>query len=138
LNWIIGLSIFLVLVLPFPGLGDLGIPLLPVLLGVFAIGAVTFILPVLGVHQRIRETKHAALEALQEELSSALEDTLAASGRKSGRLTDLLTWRSYLENLREWPFDFTTVVTFALYLLIPVASWIGGAVVERIIDVFLD
>ena len=96
------------------------------------------ILPVLGVHQRIRETKHAALAALQEELSHALEGTLAASGSETGRLTDLLTWRSYLENLREWPFDFTTVVTFALYLLIPVASWIGGAVVERIIDLFLD
>ena len=43
-----------------------------------------------------------------------------------------------VEALREWPFDNSTIGRFALYLLIPVGSWIGGALVERVIDVLLS
>ncbi len=31
-----------------------------------------------------------------------------------------------------------TLVRFALFLLIPLGSWLGGAVVERVVDLGLD
>jgi hypothetical protein len=36
------------------------------------------------------------------------------------------------------PFDTPTLVRFALFLLIPLGSWLGGAVVERVVDLVLD
>ena len=34
----------------------------------------------------------------------------------------------------EWPFDARSLGRLGLYLLIPLASWIGGALVERALD----
>ncbi|MCZ6783588.1 MAG: hypothetical protein O7G30_09800, partial [Proteobacteria bacterium] len=57
--------------------------------------------------------------------------------RVQGHLSDLLAYRAYVESLREWPFDTSTLVRFALYTLIPVGSWLGGALVERVVDAAL-
>ena len=43
-----------------------------------------------------------------------------------------------VESVREWPLGAPALLRFALYLLIPVGSWAGGAMVERAIDVLLD
>ena len=53
-------------------------------------------------------------------------------------LADLLAYRSRVEEIREWSLGRPTFARFALYLLIPVGSWLGGAFVERIVDAFLD
>ena len=37
----------------------------------------------------------------------------------------------------EWPLDAPTLRRFVLYLAIPFGSWLGGAVVERIVDLVL-
>lgn len=42
-----------------------------------------------------------------------------------------------VEAVREWPFDAPAVLRFVLYLLIPVAGWIGGALMERLLDAAL-
>ena len=39
--------------------------------------------------------------------------------------------------MREWPFDASTLARFGLYLLIPLGSWAGGALVERLINAIL-
>ncbi len=49
-----------------------------------------------------------------------------------------MAWESRIEGVREWPFDTGTFARFGLYLLIPLASWSGGALVERLIDGLLD
>jgi hypothetical protein len=36
-----------------------------------------------------------------------------------------------------WPADSATFVRFSLYLLIPLGSWAGGAIVERFVDSLL-
>ena len=38
----------------------------------------------------------------------------------------------------QWPFDWSTITRFGLYLLITVGSMIGGALVERVVDIVLD
>ena len=53
-------------------------------------------------------------------------------------MTDLLAYKTQVESTREWPFDSSTFLRFGLYLLIPVASMVGGALVERVVDVVLD
>jgi len=55
-----------------------------------------------------------------------------------GRLTDLLAYKTQIESTPEWSFDSSTLFRFGLYLLIPVGSMIGGALVERVVDMVLD
>ena len=50
------------------------------------------------------------------------------------RLPGLLALESRLEAVREWPFDTSSLARFGLYLLIGLGSWIGAAMVERLID----
>ncbi len=80
-------------------------------------------------------------------LSSAVGDAIAInalSGSLIGEhgadlgLSDLLAYRSLLESVREWPFDAPTMLRFALYLAIPLGSWLGGAFVERLLGAALD
>ena len=52
--------------------------------------------------------------------------------------SDLVTYKTQVESTREWSFDSSTLLRFGLYLLIPVASMIGGALVERVVDMVLD
>jgi hypothetical protein len=52
-------------------------------------------------------------------------------------MPSLLAYEARIESVREWPFDTSTLRRFALFLLIPLASWIGGALVERVVDAAL-
>lgn len=54
------------------------------------------------------------------------------------RRADLLAYRAYVESIREWPFDAPTLLRFALFVAIPVGSWLGGALVERWLTTLLD
>jgi len=64
---------------------------------------------------------------------------LAASGSLSQPdLSDWIAYRGLIESVREWPVDAPTLRRFALYLAIPLGSWFGGALVERMVDTLLD
>jgi hypothetical protein len=53
-------------------------------------------------------------------------------------MSEVVAYQQLVDGVREWPFDASTLVRFAIYLLIPLASWSGGAVVERVIDSLLE
>jgi len=42
-----------------------------------------------------------------------------------------------VRGVRDWPISTSSYVRFALYLLIPLASWAAAAVVERLVDALL-
>ena len=51
---------------------------------------------------------------------------------------DLLDYKQRVENVREWPLDAPALLRFLLYLLIPVAGWVGGALMERFLSSLID
>jgi hypothetical protein len=116
-----------------------------VLLGVMNLGVsgAGLLLPVRGVHLRIRAAKSAELDWCRERLREVRTQLAVppaprpGSGATEARLADLLAYRAFVEAVREWPFDASTLVRFGLYLLIPLGSWAGGALVERLIDALL-
>ncbi len=55
----------------------------------------------------------------------------------SSHLHALLALRAQVEAAREWPWDASTLVRFSLYLAIGMGSWLGGALVERVVDLIL-
>jgi hypothetical protein len=61
----------------------------------------------------------------------------ARQTRDDVRLPGLLAWESRVESVPEWPIDAAALRRIALYLLIPLGSWVGGALVERLVDALL-
>jgi hypothetical protein len=104
------------------------------------LGVASLLLPCRGIHQRLRQAKQAELERLRREIErrSAQIFHLEGGSGAEPRLTALLAYEARIESVREWPFDTSTLVRFALFLLIPLGSWLGGALVERIVDTVLD
>jgi len=114
---------------------------------VAVVGAVTvaaasagLLLPLRGVHRRLREAKREELARVDAAIrgdAEALEGSAIAARRDSASLADLVAWRQLVASAREWPFDASTLGRFAFYLAIPLGSWSGAALVERLIDALL-
>jgi hypothetical protein len=47
---------------------------------------------------------------------------------------DLEAYRRLIEDVPEWPFQSSTIVKVVLYLLIPIASWFGGMLIEGMVE----
>jgi hypothetical protein len=104
------------------------------------LGIVGLILPSRGLHQSIRERKRKELARIRQAIGSEREGLFSSGGASSAafRMPSLLAYEARIESVREWPFDTTTLSRFGLFLLIPLASWIGGALVERLVDAALE
>ncbi len=97
------------------------------------VAALALLSPVRGVHKRIRQSKDATLRLINGAIlkqRSALEDPDV--GRRIGEMADLVAYRGLIEDVPEWPFTTSTDARLILYMLIPVAFWVLGAVAEEI------
>ena len=61
-----------------------------------------------------------------------------ASLRREASAADLFAYEGYLRRLSLWPFDQSTWLRFALLLGLPLGSWLGGALVERLLSAWLE
>jgi len=116
------------------------------LLGALAVSSAVvattaFLLPVRGIHRRIVQEKEAELTRVRAALRGN-EDALGKSGlaafRARATAADLLAYEARIEAVREWPFDVSTLARFAALLLLPLGSWLGGALVEHVVSRILD
>ena len=112
-------------------------------IAIITIGSATtaLVLPVRGIHRRIRQAKRDELARVNRAIhgdAGALAGSSIAERGEPASLADLIAYRGLVESVREWPFDASMVKRFGLYLLIPLGSWFGGALVERLIDTLLD
>jgi hypothetical protein len=116
---------------------DEGFLLSAVLLGglVAVQNVATLMLPLRGLHDRLREAKRRELSRVNAAIRGDAA-ALAGSPLSGGdiTLTDLLTWRRFVESVPEWPVDLSTLGRFAFYIGIPLLSWVGAALVERALD----
>ena len=121
--------------------GALGASALVVLATVL-VGAISLFFPLRGLHHRIREAKRRELELVNEKVRRERARILESEGpdaeAAAGTLPGLLAYKQFVESVREWPIDSSTLLRFALYLGLPIGSWLGGALVERLLDVVLD
>jgi hypothetical protein len=105
------------------------------------LGVATLLLPSRGIHERLREAKRTELARVRraiDQRAGELFEPTAGAAESAPELPALLAWEARIEAVREWPFDTPTLVRFSLFVLIPLASWLGGAVVERLLDVALS
>lgn len=133
--WFVGSSIASLLVFEAVAPGVVGL----VLVLTVTIGSLALILPARGIQRAVREAKQAELARVRRALEAErgrLTDPL--SPETVARLPVLLAWEARIDAVHTWPFDTPTLLRFALFLLLPLGSWIGGAIVERLLDVWLD
>jgi hypothetical protein len=124
------------------GAGDIS-PLVPVIqTSTVLLAAFALALPSLGIRRRIRAAKHQELARLSAKIRAARAQRAAPEGPEwpeiESRLATLLALKHHAEATREWPFDLGTLGRFLLYSVIGVGSWLGGAAVERLLDLLLD
>jgi len=107
-------------------------------LALFALAA--FLLPLLGARRRIAEIKQAELLRVRGVIRTtrtALFERPESQAAPGGRLADLLAWESRVEAVSEWPIDASVLLRLGFYLTVGLGSWVGAAMVERILDVAL-
>jgi len=99
------------------------------------LGALGLLMPVRGAHGVIQAAKARELAWCRREIRRRREalDT-GETGAGQGRLDELVAYHGLVSDVRAWPFDTSTLLRFALYLAIPLGSWMGGALVERWLD----
>jgi len=93
-----------------------------------ALAAAALGIPTWGARQALRGAKLAELGRVREQIRDARE------ARDDIRLPGLLAWEARVESAPEWPIDARSLRLTGLYVLIPVFSWVGGALVERVVD----
>jgi hypothetical protein len=105
------------------------------------VAMIAFLLPVRGLRRQIRARKAEKLAQLRGEIRHN-EELMAGSGNESAeagaKMPGLLAYMEKIESVREWPFDAPTLTRFFLYVAIPLGSWVGGALVERLLGAALD
>jgi hypothetical protein len=101
------------------------------------VGAFTVLLPVRGAHRAIRAAKEAELRAVRAAIARARTVAIAGGTQASEdamRLGGLLAFEARIAGVAEWPFDFGTFVRFAMFLALPLGSWIAAALVEWVVS----
>ncbi len=137
--WIVGSSICLLLFL-----NDAVSPtgLLPFVLAIMIVASLALIAPLTGIHRKISAAKDEELRLVRNSIARFREEVLhgtnpATTNNAAHRLTGLVAYEARLEKTSEWPLDLPTLGTFSFYLAIPVFSWVGGALMERVVDALI-
>lgn len=98
------------------------------------VAALALLLPVQGVHRRIRAVKESELAWSRAKIHAARADLVSDRGATPGELADLVAYHDIIETVPEWPFALSTYVRFTLYLLLPLAAWVAGALIDGLIQ----
>ncbi|MCZ6463718.1 MAG: hypothetical protein O7A09_05230 [Proteobacteria bacterium] len=117
---------------PAPGSSNAAI-----LAGLFLVLILGFLLGVSGVRDSIHRAKREKLDGLRDAIrreSERVLDAPAPGEPGSARLASLIAYQGLVERVREWPFDAPVLLRLAVYALLGVLSWLGGALVERLLD----
>ncbi len=94
-------------------------------------------LPLSGIRKKIRAARDRELDWCRQTLKIA-RDEMKSGADEQQSIAEIVAYRSMIEKIRNWPFDSPTMVRFTLYIMIPLGSWLGGAFVERGLDLFLS
>jgi hypothetical protein len=97
------------------------------------VATLALVLPARGVHRRIQQAKRAKLAALRARIRAG-DQALVERSSEPDRLPGLLALEARIQAVHEWPFDTSSLLRFAFYLLIGLGSWLGAAAVERLLD----
>jgi hypothetical protein len=112
----------------------------PIVLGITALVLYAFFHSILGVHRSIRRTKNKQLDTLRDQIRAVRGAPLDSQGGHAGddaRLASLIAYLNLVERVPEWPFDTPMALRLVLFVAVGLGSWLGGALVERLLESWL-
>ena len=95
-----------------------------------------YLVPLLGVHRRLVAAKQAEIDRVNERIRYAISVDEAAPASRT-RLADWVAYRGLVEDAREWPLNAPALVRSLLFVALGVGSWLGGALVERLLGALI-
>jgi len=113
---------------------------IPMLVLFPALCVFALLLPVSGVHRRLARARAEELARVDSALRTEAEANLkeGAVATSGARLSNLVAYRGLVEAASTWPFDLGIWLRFSVYVSLGLGSWLGGALVERLIGAALD
>jgi hypothetical protein len=130
---VLGMASICSLFLLEPGFGVIMIQALT-LLAIFAWMGLMF--PLTGIRKKIAIAKEQELKWCRQALMIE-RNKLKSGDATTNSLSEIVAYESMIEGIRNWPFDNPTLIRFAVYLLIPLGSLLGGAIVERGLELLI-
>jgi hypothetical protein len=108
-----------------------------VLVGTLLLGTAAFLQPVRGLRRRIHEAKQAELECVRTAIRQARDELLDHPGvaGENARMPGLLAYEQRIAAVPEWPLATPQIARFGLVVAIGLGSWLGGAVVDHLVEV---
>ncbi len=95
-----------------------------------------FLIPLLPIRKRIKNSKAQELNAIQNRINQLTQgdDNLVENRETLSQLQPLLDYRREIRHVAEWPFDSPALFRLLFYLFIPPLTWVGAALIERLVD----
>jgi hypothetical protein len=110
----------------------------PYLLAILLSMAVyAFVVPLVGAHGTILAVKNSELDRLRDEIRierAVITEKGLDEPAPNAKLANLIAYFQLIKGVREWPINAAGLLKFFLYLFIGLGSWLGGAVVELLLD----
>ena len=95
------------------------------------------LLPILGIHRNLKETKAVEIARVTRAINgdrAALAETRLAAESTSVPISNLVLYRQTVTAISEWPLDSVAAVRMGFIIVVPVLAWIMGALVDRMIN----
>jgi hypothetical protein len=93
-----------------------------------------FVAPVWPLHTALRRAKIQETALVQAKINTYKLRQV----QDYADITPLLAYRREISNVHEWPLDIGVVTRFGLYLILVPLTWVGAALIERAVDLFVD
>jgi hypothetical protein len=100
-----------------------------------AAAVLALFLPTWGIHLRLKAFKHAQLRQLRGAIAMRCDPRDRSLEDAQQLRADLALEQRY-NQVSEWPFDAGSYGRVALYVFLGLGSWIGAALVERLLESF--
>ena len=112
------------------------IAVLPGLFAVIVPMVLIFLVPLLPIRKRLQQCKLQELDLIQNRINELTlgQIKLVENSATLSQLQPLLDYRREILQVPEWPFDSPVIFRLLFYLFIPPMTWVGAAIIERLVD----
>jgi hypothetical protein len=104
------------------------------------VGTALFVSPLRKLARRIRTAKAAELDRVRARIRTARDALLSgypAGAGMSSELPALLAYEDRIEAVKPWAVDVSQTLRFVTLLALAVGSWLGGSIMDHIVDRFM-
>lgn len=95
------------------------------------------IAPVWPIHKKLRAQKVQEIERVQGRINQMAAERKSSLEHLAENLSPLLAYRREISRTSEWPFNLSVLARLGLYIIIVPLTWIGAALIENVVDVFI-